>query len=138
MDLSPLHKVWHADANSPSEGGHAFTIVGYDDRTKVFKFINSWSTSWGDGGYGYLTYDTFLARIAEGYIMHLPGDPEIALAEADFAPTPVEDVQVFAPPVQESSAEQGGAERLQRRGSQNSDRPRGQRAGERPWGASPA
>jgi hypothetical protein len=99
MNLNPRHKVWHADADSPSEGGHAFTIVGYDDRTKIFKFINSWNTSWGDQGYGYLTYDTFLARIAEGYVMHLPGDPEIALAEADFSPAPVEDVPVFTPPL---------------------------------------
>lgn len=43
-------------------GGHAVTIVGYDDRktvngsTGVFKIMNSWGKAWGDQGYGYITY----------------------------------------------------------------------------------
>lgn len=38
------------------EGGHGIVIVGYDDATQRFKFRNSWGTSWGDQGYGYLSY----------------------------------------------------------------------------------
>lgn len=38
-------------------GGHALTLVGYDDATESFKFVNSWGKQWGDGGFGYLTYD---------------------------------------------------------------------------------
>ena len=38
-------------------GGHSILLVGYDDKTKVFKFQNSWSSSWGDKGYGYIPYD---------------------------------------------------------------------------------
>jgi len=38
-------------------GGHAITIVGYDDDKKRFKFKNSWGHTWGEGGYGYLSYD---------------------------------------------------------------------------------
>jgi C1A family cysteine protease len=41
-------------------GGHAILLVGFDDKSKVFKFQNSWSTSWGDNGYGYLPYDYVL------------------------------------------------------------------------------
>lgn len=44
---------------SPSgslEGGHAIWFLGYNDRTKLFKFQNSWSAGWGDRGYGYLPY----------------------------------------------------------------------------------
>ncbi|MBV8865112.1 MAG: C1 family peptidase [Acidobacteriaceae bacterium] len=37
-------------------GGHAIMGVGFDDKTQLFKFRNSWGTSWGDGGYGYLPY----------------------------------------------------------------------------------
>lgn len=45
------------------DGRHAICIVGYDDRhpTKdglgAFKFINSWGTDWGYGGYGWMSYD---------------------------------------------------------------------------------
>jgi hypothetical protein len=37
-------------------GGHAVLFVGYDDTKQWFKFKNSWSTRWGDKGYGYLPY----------------------------------------------------------------------------------
>lgn len=40
-----------------AEGGHAICLAGYDDSSKLFKFRNSWGTSWGDNGYGYLPYD---------------------------------------------------------------------------------
>lgn len=36
---------------------HAFCIIGYDDTKNAFKFVNSWGTSWGLGGYGYISYD---------------------------------------------------------------------------------
>lgn len=39
------------------EGGHAITLVGFSDEKKHFIFRNSWSKSWGDEGYGYLSYD---------------------------------------------------------------------------------
>ena len=37
-------------------GGHAVCFVGYDDKTQLLKFKNSWGSSWGDKGYGYLPY----------------------------------------------------------------------------------
>ena len=59
-----------ADIPFPTEsdslsGGHAVMAVGYDDNhinengVKVPSIIirNSWGTSWGDGGYGYLPYE---------------------------------------------------------------------------------
>lgn len=39
-----------------SIGGHAICPVGYDDGKKWIKFKNSWSSKWGDKGYGYLSY----------------------------------------------------------------------------------
>lgn len=48
-----------ADPKNPSQvyGGHAVCAVGYDDSKKLIKFKNSWSSSWGDKGYGYLSYN---------------------------------------------------------------------------------
>lgn len=41
-------------------GGHAVLLIGYDDKTSVFKFQNSWGTEWGDKGYGYIPYSYVL------------------------------------------------------------------------------
>jgi len=38
------------------EGGHAVMAVGYDDTKKAFLIRNSWGTSWGHSGYGWLPY----------------------------------------------------------------------------------
>lgn len=44
-------------------GGHAVVLVGYEDEPQsgkpFFVIRNSWGTSWGDDGYGYLTYSHF-------------------------------------------------------------------------------
>jgi C1A family cysteine protease len=58
-------------------GGHAILLVGYDDSMKIKNtkpratetkgaliFRNSWGTSWGDGGYGYLPYEYILKGLA--------------------------------------------------------------------------
>lgn len=44
------------DPNS-YRGNHAICLVGYDDSKQAFKFVNSWSTSWGLNGYGWISYD---------------------------------------------------------------------------------
>lgn len=37
-------------------GGHAICLTGYDVGTQLFEFKNSWGTSWGEKGYGYLPF----------------------------------------------------------------------------------
>ena len=37
-------------------GGHAVLVVGYDDAKQSFVFRNSWGTSWGNKGHGYIPY----------------------------------------------------------------------------------
>lgn len=37
-------------------GGHALLLVGYNDATRLFKVMNTWSSSWGAGGYCYMPY----------------------------------------------------------------------------------
>ncbi len=38
-------------------GGHAMTIVGYDDAKGAFRIVNSWGADWGDEGYAWIDYD---------------------------------------------------------------------------------
>jgi C1A family cysteine protease len=55
------------------EGGHAVLAVGYDDKKKIgsstgaLLIRNSWSTSWGDKGYGWLPYDYIKYRLADDF-----------------------------------------------------------------------
>ncbi|CAK9024697.1 unnamed protein product [Durusdinium trenchii] len=46
-----------SDPQSAEHGLHAMLIVGYNDRQEVFIVRNSWGTSWGDKGYGYVPYN---------------------------------------------------------------------------------
>lgn len=37
--------------------GHAVLLTGYDTKKEVFIFKNSWGTSWGNKGYGTISFD---------------------------------------------------------------------------------
>jgi hypothetical protein len=57
-----------------SRGGHAITIVGYDDDidgkgTGGFKIVNSWGTGWSCGGFAYLSYRWFKQYAQEAWWM---------------------------------------------------------------------
>lgn len=75
-------------ASGQNYGGHAVTIVGYDDDRYggAFKVINSWGTQWGDKGYFWLTYD--FAR--QGIIVEAYGveDSENATNPQPVDPSP--------------------------------------------------
>jgi len=45
-------------------GGHAMTVVGYDDARMALLVRNSWGDSWGDEGHGWLPY----AYVAAGMV----------------------------------------------------------------------
>lgn len=48
--------IWKAYTGSPGFS-HALVICGYDDSKNAYKVMNSWGTSWGDGGYSWIDYD---------------------------------------------------------------------------------
>lgn len=47
------------DTYDPNDfvGGHAMAVVAYDDNRNAFRLVNSWGREWGDGGYGWVSYD---------------------------------------------------------------------------------
>lgn len=73
------------------DGGHATTLVGYDDRRQAFKLINSWGPKWGQGGFGWIDYNTWAARTKYAYVMDLE--------EPAPAPAPAPPPRPAPPPV---------------------------------------
>jgi len=46
--------------NEQQIGGHAITIVGYDDANQWFIVANSWGSSWGSNGFCFIPYQYVL------------------------------------------------------------------------------
>jgi C1A family cysteine protease len=61
-------------------GGHAMCVIGYDNAKGAFKLINSWSTYWGEGGYGWISYDIFQQYVVTCLVMYdeVTYQPEVA------------------------------------------------------------
>jgi hypothetical protein len=52
-------------------GGHAMTIIGYDDNKYggSFELMNSWGATWGNGGFIWVKYSDMLTNCKEYYEM---------------------------------------------------------------------
>ncbi|MCB1178361.1 MAG: hypothetical protein KDK36_12320 [Leptospiraceae bacterium] len=67
--------VYDRPAGSP-KGGHAMTIVGYDDdkvspngHKGAYKLINSWGQSWGENGFGWVSYKAMASLNREAWVL---------------------------------------------------------------------
>lgn len=52
--------------SGPLAGGHAVTIVGWNDRDKAFIVKNSWGSGWGENGYFRIEYSQVLNEVHFG------------------------------------------------------------------------
>lgn len=70
-------------------GGHAVTVVGYDDNKYggAFKVINSWGINWGDEGYFWIPYDFIPEVMIQAYILVDAGNGDL-VDEDQTEPTP--------------------------------------------------
>lgn len=50
-------EMWIQNENESMQGGHAMTVVGFDDEKCHFIIRNSWGENWGDKGYCYYKYE---------------------------------------------------------------------------------
>ena len=86
-------------------GGHAMTIVGYDDASRCFTVANQWNRGWGDKGYCYIPYtllldsklcgDFWTARAFKTAVK--ASAPPIELPVLPPAPDEDDDIPLWAP-----------------------------------------
>jgi len=57
------------DESQMGMGGHAMTVIGYDDRKfgGAFQIMNSWGNEWGKNGIGWVRYGDFSRYAKEAY-----------------------------------------------------------------------
>lgn len=85
--------VYRAGRGEADDGAHAMAVVGYDDARQAFRLINSWGRDWGNRGYGWIAYETFVRDVSRAYAMRParvpapPPSPQPAPLPAP-APTP--------------------------------------------------
>lgn len=65
-------KVWHPNSSDYSQsgfGGHAMTVIGYDDNLEggALQIMNSWGPEWGDNGVAWVKYKDFIEFTKEAY-----------------------------------------------------------------------
>ncbi|MEJ2621779.1 MAG: C1 family peptidase [Candidatus Thiodiazotropha sp.] len=91
-NLSGPNSVYNT-ISGESSGGHAVTVVGYDDNQfgGAFKVINSWGTSWGDNGFFWLPYNMMSRVVMTGMV--LTDGPNSGNDDTD------DDVDPVVPPV---------------------------------------
>jgi hypothetical protein len=78
--------------NGTTLGGHALVVTGYSDSKNAFKVINSWSTDWADGGFGWIDYDIFRSTVSQAYVAD-----DVAAYRQDSVPNQAPPVPVPEP-----------------------------------------
>lgn len=104
MDISDEFEKWSGDAvydntSSPRTGGHAMVIVGYSEARQAFKIINSWGTSWGDNGFGWISYRAMRELADRQFVVDVPELPDPVMVKPNTPPKPVAVVEPKPAPV---------------------------------------
>lgn len=69
-----------------ARGGHAMSIIGYDDHLQAVRVINSWGEQWGDRGYGWISYGSLRTDMREAYTMNAGITPPIPVPKRPTSP----------------------------------------------------
>ena len=59
--------TWEPPRNGA--GIYPLLVVGYDESRNAFEVMSSWGSNWGDGGYVWISYDSFGKYTNNGYVM---------------------------------------------------------------------
>ncbi len=64
--------IFNTMETGPSTTGHSMVLVGYDDSRDAFRLMNSFGRSWGDNGYGWISYDLWVRKVSVGFVIATP------------------------------------------------------------------
>ncbi len=86
---SKLDMSWKPYRANTLAFGHAICVVGYDDNKLgkgkgAFKLVNSWGSSWGEGGYFWMSYETFGKFAKYGYQAYLDKNDSSVRLDTDL------------------------------------------------------
>lgn len=62
-------------------GGHAVSLVGFDDQKRAWLIRNSWGPEWGEGGFAWMSYDDISGIAGEAY--HFDVTPQTSYINID-------------------------------------------------------
>jgi hypothetical protein len=79
----------YANKQIGSRSGHAMVIIGYDDTRKAFHLLNSWGTDWGNGGYGWVDYETMRLHGKGYFVMEVATPPPPPAPSPNPGPSPI-------------------------------------------------
>jgi hypothetical protein len=65
---------WPNIGDQTAAGGHAMTVVAYDDRREAFLLMNSWGEKWGLGGFMWVKYAVFAEYCKYAFILQVEND----------------------------------------------------------------
>jgi C1A family cysteine protease len=66
---APRGRIPMPRRGDPFVGGHALCFVGFDAPRQQLIFVNSWGPRWGAGGFGFISYEVFLALLMDAWGM---------------------------------------------------------------------
>jgi hypothetical protein len=66
---APKYGVISSPTKKIDDKTHSICVIDFDDEKHLFTFLNSWGTSWGNSGLGYLPYSYFANRFIEGWFI---------------------------------------------------------------------
>jgi C1A family cysteine protease len=64
-------------ATGDAAGGHAISIVGFDDSKRAWLIRNSWGAEWGENGFGWVSYDDISGVGANTWGFEIPSGPAL-------------------------------------------------------------
>jgi hypothetical protein len=76
-------------------GNHFVTLVGYDDQSQRFKFVNSWGDRWGENGFGYVDYARVNQDIDSAQVYQFVPPPAVPCTRVRFTSQWRQDINLW-------------------------------------------